>query len=222
MLDVGPGRDIGLPHHEPLLVVIEDVHWLDSETQALLDRLVDSLPTARILLLVNYRPEYQHGWGSKTSYTQLRLDPLPLTSAEDLLHALLGDDASLVSVKRLLIARIGGNPFFLEESLQTLVETGVLVGVPGPIVWCRRRPPSRCRPRCRRCWQRASTACPLRRSTSSRWPPSLARRFPCPCCKRLLSYPRQHSMATWRTSRPPSSCTKRVSSQSARTPSSTP
>ena len=117
--------------NQPLLVIIEDVQWLDSETQALLDRLVDSLPTARILLLVSYRPEYQHGWGSKTSYTQLRLDPLPLTSTEDFLHALLGDDASLVPVKRLLIARTGGNPFFLEESLQALMETDVLVGAPG-------------------------------------------------------------------------------------------
>ena len=117
--------------NQPLLVLIEDVHWLDGETQALLDRLVDSLPTARILLLVSYRPEYQHGWGSKTSYTQLRLDPLPLTSTENFLQALLGDDASLVPVKRLLIARTGGNPFFLEESVQALVETGVLVGVPG-------------------------------------------------------------------------------------------
>jgi tetratricopeptide (TPR) repeat protein len=116
---------------QPLLVIIEDVHWLDSETQALLDRLVDSLPTARIVLLVSYRPEYHHGWGSKTSYTQLRLDPLPLTSAEDFLQALLGDDASLVPIRRLLIARTGGNPFFLEESVQTLVETGVLVGAPG-------------------------------------------------------------------------------------------
>ena len=62
---------------QPLLLVCEDLHWIDSETQALLDSLVESLPTARILLLVNYRPEYQHGWGSKTFYTQLRLDPLP-------------------------------------------------------------------------------------------------------------------------------------------------
>src|SRR5262249_43422066 len=53
-----------------LLVVFEDLHWIDSETQALLNNLVESLPTARLLLLVNYRPEYQHGWGSKTSYTQ--------------------------------------------------------------------------------------------------------------------------------------------------------
>ena len=62
---------------QPLLLVFEDLHWIDAETQALLDSLVESLPTARMLLLVNYRPEYQHGWGSKTYYTQLRLDPLP-------------------------------------------------------------------------------------------------------------------------------------------------
>ena len=62
---------------QPLCVVFEDLHWIDAETQAVLDSLLDSLPTARILLLVNYRPEYQHGWGAKTYYTQLRLDPLP-------------------------------------------------------------------------------------------------------------------------------------------------
>jgi tetratricopeptide (TPR) repeat protein len=94
-------------------------------------RLVDSLPSARILLLVNYRPEYQHGWGSKTSYTQLRLDPAPPASADEFLHALLGDDPSLAPLKQLLIARTEGNPFFLEESVRTLVETGVLVGEPG-------------------------------------------------------------------------------------------
>jgi class 3 adenylate cyclase/tetratricopeptide (TPR) repeat protein len=116
---------------QPLLLVFEDLHWIDAETQALLDSLVESLPTTHLLLLVNYRPEYQHGWGSKTSYTQLRLDPLPPTSAEEFLAALLGDDPSLVSLKQLLIARTGGNPFFLEESVRTLVETGVLVGAPG-------------------------------------------------------------------------------------------
>ena len=69
---------------QPLLLVFEDLHWIDTETQALLDSLVESLPTARLLLLVNYRPEYQHGWGSKTYYTQLRLDPLPPASADDI------------------------------------------------------------------------------------------------------------------------------------------
>src|SRR4029453_9609580 len=101
------------------------------ETQALLDSLVESLPTARLLLLVNYRPEYQHGWGSKTYYTQLRLDPLPPVSAAEVLQALLGADASLAPLTPLLIARTEGNPFFLEESVRALVETGVLVGEPG-------------------------------------------------------------------------------------------
>jgi class 3 adenylate cyclase/tetratricopeptide (TPR) repeat protein len=116
---------------QPLLLVFEDLHWIDTETQALLDGLVESVPPARILLLVNYRPEYHHGWGSKTYYTQLRLDPLPPVSAHELLHALLGDDPSLVPLTPLLIARTEGNPFFLEESVRTLLETGVLVGTPG-------------------------------------------------------------------------------------------
>ena len=116
---------------QPLLLVCEDLHWIDSETQALLDSLVESLPTARLLLLVNYRPDYQHGWGSKTYYTQLRLDPLPPANAEELLAALLGHDARLDPLKQLLITRTEGNPFFLEESMRTLVETGVLVGEPG-------------------------------------------------------------------------------------------
>ena len=119
---------------QPLLLVFEDLHWIDSETQAVLDSLVESLPTARLLLLVNYRPEYQHGWGSKTFYTQLRLDPLPEASAEAFLQALLGDDggaqhtAPLQALHQMLIARTQGNPFFLEESVRTLVETGVLAG----------------------------------------------------------------------------------------------
>ena len=116
---------------QPLLLVFEDLHWIDAETQALLNSLVESLPTSRLLLLVNYRPEYQHGWGSKTSYTQLRLDPLPPVSAEEFLQALLGDDPGLQPLTDLLIARTEGNPFFLEESVRTLAETGVLIGERG-------------------------------------------------------------------------------------------
>src|SRR5262249_47244777 len=116
---------------QPLLLVFEDLHWIDAETQALLDLLVESLPTARLLLLVNYRPEYQHSWGQKTSYTQLRLDPLPAGSTEELLQMLLGEDPSLAPLKRLLIERNEGNPFFLEESVRTLVEAQVLVGERG-------------------------------------------------------------------------------------------
>ena len=116
---------------QPLCLVFEDLHWIDSETQAFLNNLIESLPTTRLLLLVNYRPEYQHSWGSKTFYTQLRLDPLTPESAEELLQALLGTDAGLDPLKRLLITRTQGNPFFLEESVRTLVETNALVGERG-------------------------------------------------------------------------------------------
>src|SRR5262249_47903454 len=115
----------------PLLVVFEDLHWIDTETQALLDGFVESLPTAPLLLLVNYRPEYRHAWASKTYYTQVRLDPLPPESAEELLHALLGPNASPAPLKGLLVGRTGRNPLFIEESLRTLVETQVLRGERG-------------------------------------------------------------------------------------------
>ncbi len=114
-----------------MVLIVENLHWIDTETQAFLDSLVDSLPTVRLLLLVSYRPEYQHGWASKTFYAQLRLDPLPRDSAQALLQALLGDDAGLAPLTPRLIAWTEGNPLFLEESVQTLVETGALVGAPG-------------------------------------------------------------------------------------------
>jgi class 3 adenylate cyclase/tetratricopeptide (TPR) repeat protein len=116
---------------QPLLLVFENLHWIDAETQAFLDGLVERLPAARLFLLVNYRPEYQHGWGRHPAYTQLRLDPLPPASAEVLLQSLLGHGAGLAPLKARLIAHSQGNPFFLEESVRTLVETQVLVGERG-------------------------------------------------------------------------------------------
>src|SRR5262245_58422307 len=116
---------------QPLVAVFEDLHWIDTETQAVLDTLVESLPSARVLLCVNYRPEYRHTWGSKTYYRQLRIDPLPRESAAELLGALIGDDPALGRFTQLLIERTEGNPFFLEESVRTLVEMGVVVGETG-------------------------------------------------------------------------------------------
>jgi class 3 adenylate cyclase/tetratricopeptide (TPR) repeat protein len=116
---------------QPLLVLFEDLHWIDSETQALLESLVESLPTARLLLLINYRPEYLHSWGSKTYYRQLRIDPLPAESADNLLAGLLGTNPSLDPLKQLLIERTEANPLFLEESVRALVETAALVGERG-------------------------------------------------------------------------------------------
>ena len=115
----------------PLLLLVEDLHWIDGESQALLDSLIESLPGARLLLLVTYRREYQHGWGQKSYYTQLRLDPLPPAGVDELLDVLLGDHPSLAPLTRLLIERAEGNPFFLEEGVRALVETRVLGGSRG-------------------------------------------------------------------------------------------
>jgi len=114
---------------QPLVMVIEDLHWIDSETQALLDSLVDSLGSIRVLLLVNYRPEYEHRWGKKTYYTHLRLENLPPESTSELLDTVLGDAPGLEPLKQMLRRR--GNPFFLEETVRTLVETRVLEGERG-------------------------------------------------------------------------------------------
>jgi len=116
---------------QPLFLVFEDLHWIDAETQAFLDDLINSVPTAAMVLAVNYRPEYRHGWGGKTCYRQLRIDPLPVAGAEELLRALIGDDPSIMPLKRLLIERTEGNPLFLEESVRALVETSDLVGEGG-------------------------------------------------------------------------------------------
>src|SRR6266852_3573402 len=141
--------------NQPLMVIFEDLHWIDGETQELLNLLADSIGTAKILLLVNYRPEYSHQWSSKTYYTQLRLDPLGKESAEEMLSALLGASPapatqspgasrerpsgdlqvagrvrvqdSIEGLKRLIIERTEGNPFFMEETVQILFDEGALV-----------------------------------------------------------------------------------------------
>jgi class 3 adenylate cyclase/tetratricopeptide (TPR) repeat protein len=116
---------------QPLLIIFEDLHWVDGDTQALLDSLVESVPSHQLLLLVNYRPEYRHGWGGKSYYQQIRLDPLGPETAESLLASLLGLDTTLTPLRSVLIERAQGNPLFLEESVRALAETGVLAGERG-------------------------------------------------------------------------------------------
>jgi predicted ATPase len=127
---------------QPLLLVFEDLHWIDSETQGFLDTLSEGVASARILLLVNYRPEYRHEWGQKTYYTQLRLAPFGKAEAEEFLDVLLGtaggaglvparsEDAHkgtpLRDLKRLILEKTEGTPFFMEEVVQELIEQGVL------------------------------------------------------------------------------------------------
>ena len=112
----------------PLCLVVEDLHWVDSETQAALDILTESIPGSPILLLTTYRPEYHHEWGRRSCYTQVSLDVLDPSSVDELLDALVGTDPALAELKRVVADRTGGNPFFIEECVRSLVETRVLVG----------------------------------------------------------------------------------------------
>ena len=113
--------------NQPVILIFEDLHWIDGESQALLDLLVDSIGNARILLLVNYRPEYRHQWGSLTYYMQLRLDPLGRESTERMLAELLGGSKELAPLRDFIIAKTEGNPFFVEEIVQALLEQRILV-----------------------------------------------------------------------------------------------
>jgi class 3 adenylate cyclase/tetratricopeptide (TPR) repeat protein len=113
--------------NQPLIVIFEDLHWLDEGSRALLNLLADSIGTAHLLMLVNYRPEFTHNWGNKTYYTQLRLDPLSMESGEEMLKALLDDGHDLVPLKRVIIEKTEGNPFFMEEIVQALFEQGALL-----------------------------------------------------------------------------------------------
>ena len=112
--------------NQPLCLVIEDMHWVDAETQTFLEMLLESIPATRVLLLVNYRPEYQNRWTEKSCFTQLRIDPLAAGSVDELLDALLGSDTELLPIKKKLIEATQGNPLFLEECVRSLIESGVL------------------------------------------------------------------------------------------------
>ena len=209
---------------QPLLVVFEDLHWIDSETQALLDGLVESLPTARLLLLVNYRPEYQHAWGGKTYYRQLRLDPLPPESAEELLEALLGSDRRRSAAQA---AADRSGPRATRSSSRRASgrwsRPGRSSASGAPTVWCKDlRDGPGAGDGAGRSWPRASTACRPRTSGSSRRPRSSARTCPFALLQAIAEHdPRRRCAAGSPGSRRRSSSTRRASSRISSTRSST-
>ncbi len=115
----------------PGVLLVEDLHWLDPGSEAFLENLVESLPGSRTLLVVNFRPEYHAAWTQKSYYQQLPLLPLGAEAIAELTRDLLGDDPSLDGLDDLLAGRTGGNPFFIEEAVQALVESGALAGERG-------------------------------------------------------------------------------------------
>jgi class 3 adenylate cyclase/tetratricopeptide (TPR) repeat protein len=131
MLDALKRLVLGESRRRPVCLVVENLHWIAPETQAFLESVVESIRDHRLLLLVNYRPEYRCAWAAVDHFTELRIDPLPPARAGELLQALLGADPTLRPLKQLLIDRTDGNPFFLEEMVRSLLETEALVGGPG-------------------------------------------------------------------------------------------
>jgi DNA-binding SARP family transcriptional activator len=115
----------------PLVVLVEDLHWIDADSASVLDRLIDSIATRRIFLLMTFRPDYHHAWGSRSNYSQMRLDPLPRGEAESLLRMLLGDDSSVRGPAAFIAERTDGVPLFIEETVQALAQSGALTGKPG-------------------------------------------------------------------------------------------
>jgi class 3 adenylate cyclase/tetratricopeptide (TPR) repeat protein len=113
---------------DPGLLVVEDLHWLDPGSEAFLGNLVEALPGTRALLLVTFRPEYQSGWMRRSFYEQLALGPLERDQTAQLFQVLAGTGPSLGGLAELVAERTGGNPFFIEEVVQGLAETGVLEG----------------------------------------------------------------------------------------------
>jgi len=107
-----------------LIVVIEDLHAVDAETQELLDAIAAKLAGERLLLMIEHRPEYKHDWGAEGHYQRVDLTPLAATSAGELFRSLMGEDPALAPLEQLVLSRTEGNPLFIEESLRSLMDTG--------------------------------------------------------------------------------------------------
>jgi class 3 adenylate cyclase len=113
------------------ILLLDDVHWIDPASDAFLAQLADVVPGTHFLLALNFRPEYRAAWMGKSSYQQLPLYPLGAEAAAQLLGELLGSDLSVSELALRIAERTGGNPFFIEEVVQALVEAGRLTGAKG-------------------------------------------------------------------------------------------
>jgi class 3 adenylate cyclase len=116
---------------KPLIVLIEDLHWIDADSKAILERLIDGVATKPVLLLTTFRPEFEHDWGIKGNFSQLRLEPLRRDEAESVVGVMLGDDGGVRELVQLIAERTDGVPLFIEETVQSLVQSGALQGLPG-------------------------------------------------------------------------------------------
>jgi adenylate cyclase len=116
---------------EPTVLLFDDIQWIDSGSDAFLTQIAGAVSGTKTLLLANFRPEYRADWMGKSNYQQLPLSPLGPQAIDELLHELLGDDTTVLGLRDLIRERTGGNPFFIEEVVQSLTESGSVVGARG-------------------------------------------------------------------------------------------
>jgi predicted ATPase len=138
---------------QPAVTMIEDLHWLDAASAEFLEQMVDAREGTHSLLLLNFRPEYRAEWMQKSWYRQIPLTPLDERSSGELMASLLGEDPSIAALTRPIHVRTSGNPFFIEEVAQNLLETGHLEGERGryrllTAIEHLEVPPASSRPRC--------------------------------------------------------------------------
>jgi len=110
--------------HKPLILVVEDLHWIDKTSEEFLDYLIGWLANSHILLILLYRPEYIHQWGSKSYYSQIGVDQLSTETSAELVQAILEEGEVVPELRELILNRAAGNPLFMEEFTHTLVENG--------------------------------------------------------------------------------------------------
>ena len=131
LLDAGVALLQGRAKRQPVVLVVEDLHWLDAASDAFLRRLVPALADTPVLALLNFRPEYADEWLRGLDGRRIALQPLADPAVDELLDELLGRDPSLGDLATRLRGRAAGNPFFVEELVQSLVQTGALTGAKG-------------------------------------------------------------------------------------------
>jgi class 3 adenylate cyclase/tetratricopeptide (TPR) repeat protein len=112
--------------NRPLLLWFEDMQWTDVETQDVVESLVEAMGASRLLVVLTCRPDYEPNWESKDCVTRVDLDPLESNAADQLVRSLLGEGAATAELRALIVERTGGTPLFIEETIRTLIEGGML------------------------------------------------------------------------------------------------
>jgi class 3 adenylate cyclase len=207
---------------ETLVLLVEDLHWFDSQSEAFLERLIEFYPGTRTLVVANFRPEFSAAWMRHSYYRQLPLAPLGDDAVGELLGGLLGVDLSLAPLLGFVAERTGGNPFFVEEVVRALMEDGTLAGAPAPGAWPAPSTKSRCPPACRRYSPPASTGSPPSTKSCCRWPPSSGVPSRPPSWPRWRRRPRTIWRTGWGHCAPPNSSRRPGVSRSWSTASGTP